>query len=880
MSIASGTRLGPYEVLSAVGSGGMGEVYRARDTRLERMVAIKVLPAQLARHPELRERFDREARTIAGLNHPNICTLYDVGHQDGIDYLVMELVNGESLGRAIPRDGLPLSEAVDYGAQMASALAAAHAVGVVHRDVKPANAIVGADSQVKLLDFGLAKLMEQPAAASGAERRAAATEIGTVMGTADYMSPEQASGKPVDHRTDIFSLGVTMYEMLAGRRPFERASSVDTIRAIVHEPVPPLEQPPELQEILAKALAKDPKDRYQHAGDLAIDLRRFAQSWRGRSLPSMRGAIPVPARSRRIVWALAAGAVLIAIAALTAQRLLSKRGDVWSNPLDNAKVARLTDFEGAQTNPAISPDGKFVAFISNQGGDSDIWLSQTSSGTLSNLTQGRIGDANAPLRGVGFSADGSEVWSAGVQATAGVQGRRLMLWPLVGGAPHNFLEEHAAEVAWSPDGSRLVYHTWDEGDPVFVADHNGANAREILKSDPGLHNHFQVWSRDARWIYFVRGRRSTREMDLWRISPDGGGAEQLTHLAVDITYPTPLDARTVLYVAPNESGAGPWLWAFDVAARTSRRLSSGLEQYTAVVAAADGRHLAASVVNAHVNLWTVPLTDGIAGEKDVAALQLPNVRAQTPRFGGGALFYLSSRDGADGLWTSRNGQALEIWKGSDGALQSPPAVSTDGNSVAIALRRESKWRMHVIAADGTRLRALSADVDVRGTASWSPDGQWLAAAGSDRDGPGLFKLPTAGGAPKRIATGAFLDPVWSPRGDLIVYCGTQVFTQMPVLAVRPDGTAVPLPAISVRRDGERLRFLPDGSGLVYMLGATPDSQDFWLLDLGTRQSRPLTKLSNGAAMRTFDVSPDGRQIVFDRARDNSDIRLIDLTGVP
>ena len=286
MSIASGTRLGPYEVLSAVGSGGMGEVYRARDTRLDRIVAIKVLPAQLARNDELRERFDREARTIAGLNHANICTLYDVGHQDGIDYLVMELVDGRSLDGAIPREGLPLTEAVEYGAQIASGLAAAHAVGVVHRDMKPANVVVGADSQVKILDFGLAKLMERPTA-SGARPAAAATEIGTVMGTVGYMSPEQAGGRNVDHRSDIFSLGATMYEMLSGRRPFERASSVDTIHAIIHEAPPPLDQPPELEDILAKALAKDPKDRYQHAGDLALDLRRFAQSWRGRSLPSL-----------------------------------------------------------------------------------------------------------------------------------------------------------------------------------------------------------------------------------------------------------------------------------------------------------------------------------------------------------------------------------------------------------------------------------------------------------------------------------------------------------------------------------------------------------------------------------------------------------------
>ena len=281
-------------------------------------------------------------------------------------------------------------------------------------------------------------------------------------------------------------------------------------------------------------------------------------------------------------------------------------------------------------------------------------------------------------------------------------------------------------------------------------------------------------------------------------------------------------------------------------------------------------------MNSQVNLWSVPISSRIVEEKDVAAFPLPNVRAQTPRFGGGSLFYLSSRDGADGLWSYRDGQALEIWRGSEGALQSAPAVSADGSSVAFALRRDGKRQMHIIAADGTRLHPLSNAVDVRGTASWSPDGKWIVVAGSDRDGAGLFKLPADGGPPLRIATGSFQDPVWSPRGDLIVYGGTQVFTVMPLLAAHPDGTPAKLPEINVQRDGERARFLPDGTGLVYMLGSTTEGQDFWLLDLGTMRSRRLTRLSNPAAMRTFDITPDGRRIVFDRLRENSDILLIDL----
>ena len=256
-------------------------------------------------------------------------------------------------------------------------------------------------------------------------------------------------------------------------------------------------------------------------------------------------------------------------------------------------------------------------------------------------------------------------------------------------------------------------------------------------------------------------------------------------------------------------------------------------------------------------------------------MAMPTSRSQAPRFGGGTLFYLSSRDGADGLWSYRDGKALEIWKGSEGALQSPAAVSADGNGVAFAVTREGKQQLQVMAPDGTRLRPLSSDVDVRGTASWSPDGKWIVVAGSDRNGLGIFKLPVDGGSPIRIATGPYLDPVWSPRGDLIVYSGPQVFTLAPLLAVHPDGTPAKLPEINVQRQGERARFLPDGTGLVYMLGNTTAEQDFWLLDLGTMRSRRLTRLSSSAVMRTFDITPDGGRIVFDRLTEDSDVFLID-----
>jgi Tol biopolymer transport system component len=867
--IASGIQIGPYKIERRLGSGGMGEVFRAVDTKLNRPVAIKFLSSHLA-DAAGRRRFQREAQLASSLNHPHIVTVYDAGDFEDRQYLVTEFVDGGTLEEWARHGKRGWRQIVELLIGVADGLATAHAAGILHRDIKPANVLVAKNGYAKLADFGLAKL-QQPAGPDGtaATLTDPQTVPGILVGTIRYMSPEQASGATIDWRSDIFSFGVMLYETLVGEHPFRGTTNLELLQNVIHATPRPLPQtvPAELRSIVEKALDKDLADRYQSMRELTVDLRR---ALRQKGADHAHPAVPSAKRYMWLPWALVSLLVALLLAGFATWVAVNRLQPTVQNPLASAQFTPLTNFAGAETEPAISPDGKFVAFISDRSGKFDIWLIQANGGSLANLTQGRMGDARGPLRCIGFSGDGSELWSAGTPD------RRLMLWPLIGGAPHNFLNEHAAEVAWSPDGTRLVYHTWEPGDATFVADHNGANARQIVQNEPGLHNHYPVWSKDSRWIYFVRGRPATREMDLWRISPDGGEPEELTHLNTDIAYPTPIDERTILFVAHTEDGAGPWLWEFDVSSHTSRRVSSGLEQYTALAATTDGQRLAASVVETQVNLWSVPITGRVVEEQDVRAFPLPTVQAQAPRFGGGSLFYLSSRDGAEGLWSYRDGQTLEIWKGSEGALHSPATISADGKRVAFALRRSGKQQMHVMAADGTRLEPLSRDVDVRGTASWSPDGKWIVAAGSDRDGAGLFKLPTDGGPPVRIAKGLPLDPVWSPRGDLIVYSGAQVFTRTPLLAVRPDGTPAKLPEINLQREGERARFLPDGSGLVYMLGSTLAEQDFWLLDLGTMRSRRLTRLSDAAVMRAFDITPDGRRIVFDRLREESNIVLIDL----
>ena len=852
----------------------MGEVYRARDTRLGREVAIKVLPQALAHDGDRLRRFEQEARTIAALNHPNILGIHDIGTHDGAPFLVSEFLEGVTLRDKLVSGALPERRAIEYALGIAQGLAAAHERGIVHRDLKPENVFVTRDGRIKVLDFGLAKLVSPEENRENAITLANPTLPGVVMGTVGYMSPEQVRGEPIDARSDLFSFGAVFYEMLTGKRAFKRETSAETMTAILREEPQALNDsgwqgPPGLQRILARCLEKNVERRFQSASDLAFAIESLSGTSFGTptgtsTRTSSAKAVPQP-KSRRawLPWVIAA-ALLMGTAVWEIARPVAAP----ANPLEKAHFARVTDFVSVEA--AISPDGKFVAFISDHDGPFDVWLTQVGSGRSVNLTQGKAGPLPGPLRSVGFSGDGSEIWIGG-----GDVGMRPRLMPLTGGTPRNFLGEETVNLAWSPDGERIVYHTFVSGDPMFVADRSGANARLIFQERPGLHNHFPAWSPDGRWIYFVHGTPATKEMDLWRIDPSGGNPERLTQRKIDIAYPTPVGNRTVFYVARDEDGSGPWLWAFDLKRRESRRASVGLEQYTSVEASADGRKLVATISNPIAGLWTVPILDRVAEEHDVKPFTVPTVRALAPRFSGSSLFYLSSLGTGDGLWRLREGKVTEIWKGADGALLETPAVSPDGGRVAIVLRRSGKHQVHVLSSDGAELQPIAEGMVPQGSSCWSPDGKWIVTGGSDAAGSGLFKIPSDGGSPVRLASGSALNPVWSPDGSLIVYAGTNVRTFAPLLAVRPDGSSVKLPEIILRRLGERVRFLPDGKSLIYM-GGVLASQDFWLLDLASMKSRLLTRLQNLAAMRTFDITSDGKQIVFDRLRENSQVVMIDL----
>ena len=540
------------------------------------------------------------------------------------------------------------------------------------------------------------------------------------------------------------------------------------------------------------------------------------------------------------------------------------------NPLANAQFSRFTDWEGTEGGAEISPDGRFVAFLADPNGSFGLWQSQVGTGRFVNLTPDiPLYGPGTLLRSIGFSGDGAEIWLT----PSGDTGPRRMLMPLTGGTPRPFLSGGAATPSWSPDGTRLAYITISEkgGDPLSVSDATGGDARQIVAAQGKMHNHNPVWSPDGQWIYFVRGLDPTDAMDVWRVRPSGGPPERMTQQGAAVSFLAPLGPHTLLYVARADDWSGPWLWALDVDSRDIRRASVGLEQYTSVAASRDGRRVVATVANPTASLWRLPLGDRVAGERGAEPYPVPTVRALAPRFGGTSLFHLSTSGVGDGLWRVQDGRSFLVRKGTDGALFEPPAVSRDGSRVAVVLRKDGRRRLAIMAADGTDSRTLAASINVRGTADWSPDGHWIATGGSDGEHEGLFKIPVEGGEPVRLVSGQAFNPAWSPTGDLIVYAA-EVGGSVPLVGVRPDGTPVELPSVRVRPGG--YRFLPDGTGLVYLRHT--QLPDFWLLDLATKKPRRLAHLSHPGALQAFDITPDGKHVVFDLSRENSSIVLIDL----
>jgi hypothetical protein len=489
MALTTGTRLGAYEVLALLGSGGMGEVYRARDTRLDRIVAIKVLPASVAGDPDRRQRLDREARAISSLNHPHICTLYDVGHQDGIDYLVMELLEGQTLAERLIKGALPLDQAMQYAIQLADALDVAHRRGIVHRDLKPANIFIAhggssAATITKLLDFGIAKAI--PLGQTAATAAATLTEQGTLLGTLQYMAPEQLEGRGADARSDLFAFGAVLYEMLTGRRAFPGESQASVIAAVLDSEPPSLSAsqsltPPALEHLVKTCLAKNPDERWQTAGDVKRQLEWIAASARSTATATTAG--PRALYERRLPGTVAAVASLVALIVVGA---LARY--VWKGPPAQTAPPRVTRttivtsggsavFIAAGRSLAITPDGTRVVYIGNNG-------TQLFVRAIDQFDSTPLFTSLSPLNQVSVSPDGQSVVFA--------EGNTLRTIAFTGGPAQTVIPGIAGYgAAWAADGT-IVLPVTDRGGLHRVPD-GGGEVTTLTRPDTEHGELAHVW---------------------------------------------------------------------------------------------------------------------------------------------------------------------------------------------------------------------------------------------------------------------------------------------------------------------------------------------------------------------------------------------------
>jgi Tol biopolymer transport system component len=576
---------------------------------------------------------------------------------------------------------------------------------------------------------------------------------------------------------------------------------------------------------------------------------------------------------RRLILPLAAAAAALAIGV---GLWLQRTEYFWRNPLANARFQTVTDFGGLEQAAAVSRDGHFVAFLSDRDGPMDVWVTQVSSGEFHNLTHGTATDlVNPSIRTLGFSPDGSLVtfW---VRKQNNASRSDISVWavPTLGGEPRPYLEG-VAEFDWSRDGARLAYHTPGPGDPLFVSDGGlRSTQRPIFTAPAGLHAHFPLWAPDTSFIYFVQGQLPDA-MDIWRIRPDGGTPERITSHHARVTYPVLLDRRTLVYLASDPDGSGPWLYSVDVERRIPHRLTSDLEQYTSLAASADGRRLIATRTAPDRTLWRMSIADSSAGISEAERIPLTTSPGFRPRLGPNYLLYVSATGTGEGVWKLANGISTELWRGEGARVFGGPAISADGRYVAFSVRHDGRTLLYAMQADGTNARVVADSLDLQGDPTWSPDGQSITSAVADHGVPHLFRIPIDGHPPTPFVRDYSVDPAWSPDGRFVVYSGPDIGTTFPLKAVTAEDAPHLLPALTLTRGARRVAFLPDGHALVLLRGEI-QHKNLWLIDLETGAERRLTNLAPEFDIQDFDISPDGREVVIERVQERSNMVLLDL----
>jgi len=865
LAILAGKRLGPYEILSAIGAGGMGEVYRARDTRLERIVAVKILPDHLSDRAELRERFDREARTVASLNHPHICVLHDIGQQDGTDFLVMEYLEGETLAERLKKGPLPLDQVLQYAIEISDALDKAHRKGITHRDLKPGNVML-TKSGTKLLDFGLAKLKQEasPEAAAPFSQlptmKSAMTAEGTIVGTLQYMAPEQVEAGEVDARTDIFAFGTVVYEMATGKKAFEGKTSASVMAKILEVDPPPMSSlqpmtPPAFDRVVKKCLSKEPEKRWQAASDVCDEVKWISDSafQAGMAVPSLAAR----RLKKRVAWAAAAVAVAIAVIAATAL--------YWPRtPSLETHTVRFTvgPPEKGSFNPApmfltISPDGSKLAFVAaDASGKQQLWiraLDSPAAQALSGTDNPNQPFWSADSRFVAFLADGKlkkiavsggpamtladaqEVVGSGTWSGEGVIlfgfGTTISRVSAVGGAatPVTMLDPSRKETnhLWPyflPDGKHFLYSVLSattENSGIFVGSLDSKEGKLLLRA-----NSNPVYVPPGYLLFGREGTLMAQPFDAERLQLKGEAVP-----VVEGVQFNPASVRSAFAASNNgvlayRGGTGslfggtgaPLTLTWVSRNGTEQRLAAPIHNYLAPRVSPDGQRVAAGIEEADGQIWVYDLSrDTLTrltfdGKYNYDPVWTPDGKRIVFRGAQNRLFWQP----ADG-----SGPAEELTKSELNRINIAGSFSPDGQVLAFTEFGSGLDLYTLSLKDGKPqpfLRTPSNETAPR----FSPDGHFIAYASDESGRFEIYVRPYPGpGGKWQISTEGGTEPAWNPKGRELFYrsenkmMAVEVTTQGTFSAGKPkmlfEGPYQPTPLTStnydVSPDGQRFLML-------------------------------------------------------------------------